>query len=259
MGNRILKESIRTSKSVNAMTDFQFRCWTYLLTYVDDYGRGSADAEILKGFVFPRLKRLRESDIEATLAELAGIGAIRLYEVDGEPFFCFPNWGNHQRIQTKKSKFPEPLTETDSSPRLPTVGHRESPPESNPNQSESETESESKSESESESKTRAAKESASGVDGRFLEFWQAYPKKVGKAAVSKLYSKLRPSKELHERMLAAIAEQKQSEQWQKQGGQFIPNPATWLNQGRWEDEIKASVAQQKYQYPENGDKDGDSL
>ncbi len=54
MPNRIIKDSIRTSKSINAMSDFQFRLWAYLITYVDDYGRGSADPELLKGFVFPR-------------------------------------------------------------------------------------------------------------------------------------------------------------------------------------------------------------
>lgn len=125
MPNRIIKESIRTSKSVNSLTDFQFRLWLYLITYVDDYGRGSADPELLKGFVFPRRKGVTEAQIEKALAELATFGMITLYEVDGESFFLFPTWSEHQRIQTKKSKFPEP----DES----TVIHRESPPESNTN------------------------------------------------------------------------------------------------------------------------------
>ena len=108
MPNRIIKESIRTSKKINNLNDFQFRLWLYLITYVDDYGRGSADPELVKSFVFPRRKRISESDIEKALAELAGMGCILLYEVDGESYFYFPNWGEHQRIQTKKSKFPEP-------------------------------------------------------------------------------------------------------------------------------------------------------
>ena len=125
MPNRIIKESIRTSKSVNAMSDFQFRLWAYLLTYVDDFGRGSADPELLKGFVFPRMKRVSESDIEKALAELAGMGCILLYEVDGESYFCFPNWSKHQRIQTKQSKFPEPVNCAESRPS--TVSHGEPP------------------------------------------------------------------------------------------------------------------------------------
>lgn len=134
MPNRIIKESIRTSKKINALTDFQFRVWAYLITYVDDYGRGSADPELLKGFVFPRRKTVSESDIEKALAELAGMGCISLYDVDGESYFCFPNWGDHQRIQTKKSKYPAP-EKADS--RFPTVNHGEPPPES---ESESESE-----------------------------------------------------------------------------------------------------------------------
>lgn len=146
MPNRIIKDSIRTSKSVNNLTDFQFRLWVYLITYVDDYGRGSADPEILKGFVFPRRKGITESTIEKELASLATSGLITLYKVDGESYFCFPKWSDHQRVQTKKSKYPAPeISGEISIPRKSTVDHRESPPESNPIQSNPNTESESES------------------------------------------------------------------------------------------------------------------
>ena len=128
MGNRMLKESIRTSKSINSLTDFQFRMCAYLITYVDDYGRGSADPELLKGFVFPRRKGVTEQTIAKTLAELATSGMISLYEVDGESFFCFPSWSEHQRVQQKKSKFPAP-PECHGESRWVTVGHGDSPPE----------------------------------------------------------------------------------------------------------------------------------
>jgi len=132
MPNRIIKESIRTSRSVNQLSDFNFRTWLYLITYVDDYGCGSADPEILKGFVFPRRKSVTEKQIEKALADLAMQGMIVLYERDGEPYFAFPNWRDHQRIQAKRHKFPEP---TDDELRKVTVSHGESPSESesNPN------------------------------------------------------------------------------------------------------------------------------
>ncbi len=132
MPNRIIKDTIRTSKNVNALTDFQFRVWLYLITYADDYGRGSADAELLKGFVFPRRKGITEGQIQKALDDLANIGMISLYEVDGESYFCFPNWGKHQRIQARKEKFPAPPHGI--SPLL-TVTHGDSPyeSESNPN------------------------------------------------------------------------------------------------------------------------------
>ena len=110
MPNRIIKESIRTSKKVNNLSDFQFRFWIYLITYVDDYGRGSADPEILRGFVFPRRKGITEEQISQSLQALANSGMINLYEVDGESYFCFPNWETHQQVRAKKSKFPAPDT-----------------------------------------------------------------------------------------------------------------------------------------------------
>ena len=108
MPNRIIKESIRTSKSVNALTDFEFRVWLYLITYVDDYGRGSADAELLKGIVFTRRKGITETQIQKVLVDLANKGMIQIYEKDEEPYFCFPNWDKHQSVRAKVSKYPAP-------------------------------------------------------------------------------------------------------------------------------------------------------
>ena len=108
MPNRIIKESIRTSKSVNSLSDFLFRVWVYLITYVDDYGRGSADTELLKGFVFPRKSGITERQIAEALQTLASRGMIQLYEVEGEPYFCFPKWDEHQQIRAKMSKISAP-------------------------------------------------------------------------------------------------------------------------------------------------------
>jgi len=44
---------------------------------------------------------------------------------------------------------------------------------------------------------------------------------------------------------AAIERQKSSRQWTKDDGQYIPNPSTWLNQERWEDEPEPEVAAPK--------------
>jgi len=82
----------------------------------------------------------------------------------------------------------------------------------------------------------------SALDVRFSEFWSAYPKRIGKGAALKAWKKLKPSTDLCARITAAIATQRQSDQWRKGDGQFIPNPATWLNQGRWDDEPQAAEA-----------------
>lgn len=137
MPNRVIKESIRTSKKVNALSDFEFRLWLYLITYADDYGRGSADPELLKGLVFPRRRGITEKQIQQALDSLANTGMVVLYEYDEEPFFYFPNWDKHQRVQTKKSRFPDPA-DSQASP-CSTVTHGNPPAESNTIQSESNT------------------------------------------------------------------------------------------------------------------------
>ena len=108
MPNRIIKESIHGSEKVNRMSDFQFRLWVNLITYVDDYGRGDARPAIIKGTCFPLRERLTNKDISAALKALADIGCVSLYELDGRPYLCLPNWGSHQNIRNKKSKFPAP-------------------------------------------------------------------------------------------------------------------------------------------------------
>lgn len=67
----------------------------------------------------------------------------------------------------------------------------------------------------------------------FTLFWDAYPKKVGKDAASKVWKKSKPH--LND-VLIALSWQKDCEQWKKEGGKYIPNPATYINQGRWKDE-----------------------
>ena len=108
MPNRIIKESIHTSESVNAMTDFQFRLWVSLITYVDDYGRGDARPAVIKGSCFPLRAKVTAKEITTALNALANIGCIRLYESNGKPYFFFPEWGRHQTTRAAKSKYPDP-------------------------------------------------------------------------------------------------------------------------------------------------------
>ena len=74
----------------------------------------------------------------------------------------------------------------------------------------------------------------------FDRFWGAYPRKVSKADARKAFAKLNPDGELVEAMLRALDWQKRLPEWTKDGGQFIPYPATWLNARRWEDEQEGS-------------------
>ena len=83
--------------------------------------------------------------------------------------------------------------------------------------------------------------SPDAVSERFTLFWKAYPKKVGKGAAEKAWKKIKPTAELFNTIMAAIDAAKASEQWQRENGRYIPNPTTWLNQKRWEDELPAAA------------------
>ena len=78
----------------------------------------------------------------------------------------------------------------------------------------------------------AKRVSAPGFDA----FWAAYPNKKAKIAALKAWRVGKPDEAMVARILNAIEQQKQSDGWQREGGRFIPHPATWLNQGRWADE-----------------------
>lgn len=77
----------------------------------------------------------------------------------------------------------------------------------------------------------------------FDEFWKHYPRKVNKQLALRAYQKLNPDEALHNTMLRAIAKQRKSEQWQRNGGEFIPHASTWINARRWEDEATDLSAQ----------------
>jgi hypothetical protein len=70
----------------------------------------------------------------------------------------------------------------------------------------------------------------------FERFWSAYPKKTAKPVASKSWEKLQPDESLIAEILAAIERARATEQWLRDDGKFIPHPATWLNQRRWEDQ-----------------------
>ena len=88
------------------------------------------------------------------------------------------------------------------------------------------------------------KNKGAGVE-EFDEFWKQYPRKVAKGDARKAWmqtAKIRPMLQV---LLAALEAQKGQEQWLKDGGQYIPHPATWLRGERWDDEIKIDLGANK--------------
>ena len=80
-----------------------------------------------------------------------------------------------------------------------------------------------------------------GLWVRFEEFYASYPKKRSRGDAEKAWRRLKPDEELLGKMLVAVAWQKETWDWVKEGGQFIPGPGPWLRGKRWLDERPESA------------------
>jgi len=77
----------------------------------------------------------------------------------------------------------------------------------------------------------------------FDEFWSAYPRKIAKAVARKAFAKLTEQQQLD----ACKTIDDHNAYWKAKETEleFIPHPATWLNQERWEDELVIEPKKQK--------------
>ena len=108
MPNRIIKESVCSSDTIDQMSWFEECFFHRLWVNCDDYGRMDARPAILKARLFPLKERLSLKEIESALVKLASIGCVMLYECDSKPYLCLPAWEVHQNIRAKRSKYPAP-------------------------------------------------------------------------------------------------------------------------------------------------------
>ena len=90
----------------------------------------------------------------------------------------------------------------------------------------------------------------------FDEFWAHWPRHVDKHAAENAWRKLKPTVTLTDLIVQAVDAQKASSEWLRDGGRFIPYPATWLNGHRWDDELRGppslAISEQSQQNVEAG-------
>lgn len=82
------------------------------------------------------------------------------------------------------------------------------------------------------------------TDVRFDQFWSAYPSNRNKQAAVKAFGKVDWKTVDFDSVMAALEAHKQSAQWTKDNGQFIPHASTWLNNARWEEDMPVAKASQ---------------
>jgi len=245
----VIKAKLVRSKKFNALNgdDFTQKIYCLMLACKDSYGMMPADPFSLKGALGPLDKTKTPQRFKAAVDKLASVGLVYQWDHQGDPWLYMMGHDEENRTnrRAKDPLVPRPDIDhmwlktnkvwTNSGLTPESVG-------SNSNGSPDFV---------SHPPARAGSGKGKGKgdldqekeDGQFDIFWKAYPKKIGKGAARKSWEKIKPSVDLLGEILTAIDRQKRSPQWQKERGQFIPNPATWLNQERWSDSVNVEINQ----------------
>lgn len=114
MPNRIIKESIKHSDQIDALSWFEEVLFYRLIVTVDDYGCYDGRVVLLKNELFPTKEDIKKTDIEKALAKMENLGLIQRYSVEGHPYIYMRTWGKHQRVRDSIRKYPEPPEISDS-------------------------------------------------------------------------------------------------------------------------------------------------
>ena len=115
MPNRIIKESICVSDSIDELSWFEEVLFYRLTVNCDDYGRFDGRVPVIKNRLFPLKDNLTAKSVKDGINKLASVGLVTLYENNGKPYLFLPTWNDHQNVRAKRSKYPEPDINGDTS------------------------------------------------------------------------------------------------------------------------------------------------
>lgn len=195
MPNRILKESICTSETIDELSPEAEVFFYRLLVTCDDFGRMDARPAILLGRCFPlKLGSISVNKITGWMAQLEKANLLQVYAVDGKRYLQITTWADHQHRRANHSKYPASV---DGIPTSASTCEQMQADASNCEQihprnrgiEESRNE---ESRNEESPQARTPKKSAStDVDGytpEFESFWNTYPKRIAKPAAYRCWN-----------------------------------------------------------------------
>lgn len=246
--DRLLHPRLRMSAKVSSLTDFEYRVWTDYLLIADNFGV-LPDSPVMLRAGNLALAARPESEIRHALDNLVTIGLLLRFTHQEQSYLCDPSWQDFQKIRYPKASY-YPVPTADIFPKLSEntralfrdfhrgfakkkgmlgrPGYRLTAM-ANGSQSSS---CSSGGESERGDAVALSAVAPSGFD----RFWVQYPKKVGKEAARRAWE----GKHLEPKTEAILAGLERTRPYLlREEGRYIPNPATWLNAGRWEDEPPA--------------------
>ncbi len=178
-------------------------------------------------------------EIENLLSELEQKKFIIRYSVNGNKYIKIIHFEDHQHphVTEKESNIPEPINNVKQRKKYVkhTLVSDNNPPDLLIPDS---------------SNTDSCGQS------EFEIFWKSYPRKKNRGQAEKAWERLKPNAELKEKIIKKVDELKKCQDWIKDGGKWIPYPATWLNAKGWEDEIEINKSTEPVEPVKYIDRDG---
>lgn len=186
--------------------------------------------EELDGFVPAYMvTRLAGADGDALASSLVSAGFWLEDQHEGEDGYRFHQWGEYQptraQLEVKREQARERMNRVRANRERTSPEVTPTPTRPDPTKEKA------------PSRKRSDSEKA-GDD--FAAFWSIYPKRQGKEAAARAWLKavrIADPSEITEGARAAAALWKA----ENREAQFIPQPATWLNGGRWQDETQTQI------------------
>jgi len=214
-----------------------------LWTIADREGRLEDRPKRIKMEIFPA----DDVDVEASLERLQASGMIARYQVGDGRYIEVVNFTKHQRPHTKESpsdiparaeqsprEVPEPTKDGASTDLgsgehalIPDTGYLNADtgyPQPEP------------------VREIAAAKPPDVVLDRFEQFWIGYPKRMGRDEALHAWRRIDWQKVTFEQIVEALGQHCRSLQWQKDGGQYIPRAAKWINERRWNEVLPEHAA-----------------
>jgi hypothetical protein len=222
MPNRILRDWSDSYRFDGISSDAEC-LFIRLIMKADDFGGFHGDARIVDSICFPLGTK---TNVARSLNELEARELVTFYHHAGRRYLTIANFG--QRLRHTTRKFPDPSTsdgvQFGGNPPQSAAKCGQMPADCGQVRPEVE---------EKRSRIEEKRIPSSDDESGFEKFWESYPRKTGKGAARNAWAKAKlPEIDL---ILSALHKAKKSPDWLKERGAYIPHPATWLNQCRWED------------------------
>lgn len=226
---RSIKPEFWRSRDIAALAIEDRLLFIGLWSYVDDNGVGRDEDALIAADLFAHDLSVNPHDtlmrIHGGLMRLHAVGLIVRYEVDSAPYLEVTTWERHQKIN-RPSPGRYPKSDHDSA--------RFSESSVSPHNTLSAGAGEQRSRGTGEENTCSPAPPSSERVTRFDEFWDAYPRKVGKQKARTKYATA--VKRAGDEQTVIDGAHRLANDPNLPEQKFIPHPTTWLERDGWEDE-----------------------